>query len=94
MYKCKHCPYVTTREFDLRRHERRKTPCSPHLTNTNTINAVHVPREIMGASGEIMGASGEIMGASGEIMGASGEIMGAIGYDCERLGTIGNDWLR
>ena len=27
MYKCKHCSYTSRREFDLRRHENRKTPC-------------------------------------------------------------------
>ena len=40
MYKCKHCSYTSRRAFDLRRHERRKTPCSPNLANTNTTNAV------------------------------------------------------
>ena len=45
MHKCKNCPYVTTRLFDLHRHERRKTSCTPNLANTSTTNAVNVEQQ-------------------------------------------------
>ena len=57
MYNCNHCPYVTTRLFDLRRHERRKTPCNRIAAIANTIDEACVVEENMGANGENMGAN-------------------------------------
>lgn len=50
MYNCNHCPYVTARLFDLRRHERRKTPCNRISAIANTINEVRAVEENMGAN--------------------------------------------
>ena len=64
MYTCNHCSYVTTRQFDLRRHERRKTPCNRDYVIPNTTNEVCAAEEFTGANGEFMGANGENMGAN------------------------------
>jgi len=31
MYRCTNCSYSTTRQYDLRRHERRKKPCTTNV---------------------------------------------------------------
>jgi hypothetical protein len=38
MYKCEKCHFTSKRIFDLRRHEKRKTPCDTRLNVITTID--------------------------------------------------------
>ena len=94
MYKCKHCPYVTTREFDLRRHERRKNPCSPHLTNTNTINAVPAEGQNEGLEGQNEGLEGQNEGLEGQNEGLEGQNENVTCDRCKKVLSCKKSFIR
>ena len=68
MYSCSNCSYTSHRLFDLRRHQRRKTPCSEEHSGTHTTNNL---RE-RGQNGIAEGQNGIAEGQNGIAEGQNG----------------------
>ena len=81
-FRCNKCSYVTTRAYDLRRHERRKTPCRRNGMNFDTIRIsteLYQNGQVEGQNGQVEGQNGQVEGQNGLVEGQNGLVEGQNG---------------
>ena len=91
IYRCANCDYSSTRRYDLRRHERRKTPCvqNTHDTSsTQSINASEKRGQNVALEGQNVALEGQNVALEGQNVALEGQNVALEGQNVAPKGCL------
>ena len=80
IYRCANCDYSSTRRYDLRRHERRKTPCVQNTHDTSSTQSINASEK----RGQNVAPEGQNVAPKGQNVAPKGQNVALEIKICER----------